>query len=126
MSSRPTFEYGAPYVPISRRNRTMTDPTPERCPAAHPEDPTPCGGPIAVTILDNTGAGADGCEHHAARLLASMDDARPVSLPEHPGAAIRVHKAAQSIRPFPWYLNAPRTEPSQRSHAENRQMGEGK
>jgi hypothetical protein len=74
-----------------------------------------------VTVLDATDAGADGCEHHGARLLASLDRSRVYALPEAPaGAAIRVFKAADTIRPFCWYEDAPRTEPSQLSHAENR------
>lgn len=96
-----------------------------RCPAAHPEDPTPCGGPIAVTILDSSNAGADGCEHHATRLLASLDGGRVYGLPDAPaGAAIRVFKGADTTRPFPWLTDAPRTEPSQLSDAENRARGE--
>ncbi|MFJ1552341.1 hypothetical protein [Streptomyces mirabilis] len=70
-----------------------------RCPAAHPDDPTPCDGPLVVTVLDATNAGADGCEHHGARLLASIDGGR-VYAPA--GAAIRVFKAAGTIRPFAW------------------------
>ena len=76
---------------------------PARCPAAHPEDPTPCGGPVAVTVLDAHNGGADGCEHHAARLLASLDGGRVYALPTAPdGAAIRTFKAAGDLRPFPW------------------------
>lgn len=96
-----------------------------RCPAAHPEDPTPCGGPVAVTVLDAQNAGADGCEHHAARLLASLDGGRVYNLPDAPdGAAIRVFTAADSTRPFAWYDNAPRTRPETLSRAENRRRGE--
>jgi hypothetical protein len=96
-----------------------------RCPAAHPQDPTPCSGPVAVTILDRTNAGANGCEHHGARLLASLDGGRVYPLPDAPeGAAIRVFKAADATHPFPW-VNAPRTRPGQTSHAENRRRGEG-
>ena len=92
-----------------------------RCPAAHPEDPTDCIGPVAVTVLDTVNAGADGCEHHGARLLASLDGGRVYALPESPaGAAIRVFKSADGIRPFCW-VDGPRTEPSQLSHAENRE-----
>ncbi|MEU9289349.1 hypothetical protein AB0D57_32950 [Streptomyces sp. NPDC048275] len=92
-----------------------------RCPAAHPDDPTPCVGPPVVTVLDAVDAGADGCEHHGARLLASLDGGRVYALPDAPqGAAIRVFKAADGIRPFCWYEDAPRTEPSQLSRAENR------
>lgn len=96
-----------------------------RCQAAHPDDPTPCDGPPVVTILDASNAGADGCEHHAARLLASLEGSRVYALPDAPeGAALRVFKAADTIRPFPWLTDAPRTEPSQLSHAENRGAGE--
>lgn len=97
----------------------MTD---TRCPAAHFEDPTPCDGPPVVTVLDRQGGGADGCEHHAARLLASLEGGRVYALPDAPdGAAIRVFKAADGIRPFPWLTNAPRSRPDQLSHLENRQ-----
>ncbi len=91
-----------------------------RCPAAHPDDPTPCAGPVAVTVLDMLLAGADGCEHHAARLLASLDGGWVVALPDAPpGAAIRVFKAADTTRPFCWF-DGPRLDPSQLSCAENR------
>jgi hypothetical protein len=94
-----------------------------RCAAAHPEDPTPCDGPPVVTVLDAKNAGADGCEHHGARLLASLEGGRVYALPDAPdGAAIRVFKAAQGIRPFAWVTDAPRTEPSQLSHEENRAL----
>ena len=74
-----------------------------RCPAAHPEDPTPCGGPVVVTIVDKENAGADGCEHHAARMLASITGARPVAKPDAPaGVALRVFRAAHHTHPFPW------------------------
>jgi hypothetical protein len=100
---------------------------PARCPAAHPEDPTPCGGPVVVTVLDATNAGADGCEHHAARMLASLDGAYPIALPHAPaGTATRVFKAADGIRPFPWLTGAPRTRPEQLSRAEIRERGEGR
>ncbi|MFI1465641.1 hypothetical protein [Streptomyces wuyuanensis] len=95
-----------------------------RCPAAHHDDPTPCGGPAAVTVLDAYNEGADGCEHHAARLLASLERGRVYALPDAPaGAAIRVVRAADGIPPFAWYEGAPRTHPSQRSRAENRRLG---
>ena len=91
-----------------------------RCPAAHPQDPTPCTGPPAVTVLDAVGAGADGCEHHGARILASLDGGRVHPLPDAPeSAAIRVFKAADTTRPFCWF-DGPRSEPSQLSHAETR------
>lgn len=97
----------------------------ERCPAAHHDDPTPCDGPAVVTVLDATNAGANGCEHHGARLLASLDGGRVYALPDAPeGAAIRVFKAADITRPFCWY-DGPRVDPSQLSNAENRQRGEG-
>lgn len=101
----------------------MTVPTPapaERCRAAHPEDPTPCVGPVAVAIVDAHGARVDGCEHHGARMLASLDGARVKPLPDGPpGAAIRVFTAADRTRPFCW-IDGPRTLPSQLSRAENR------
>lgn len=96
-----------------------------RCPAAHPDDPTPCGGPAVVTVLDQHNAGANGCEHHAARLLASLEGGRVYPLPDAPeGAAIRVFKAADGIRPFPWVTDASRTRPEQLSREENRRGGE--
>ncbi|WP_406740746.1 hypothetical protein [Streptomyces atratus] len=96
----------------------MTDTN--RCSAAHAEDPTPCAGPHdAVTILDGQGNAAAGCEHHGARTLASIDGAR-VEPGSVVGAATRAAAAADTIRPFCWYENAPRTEPSQLSLAENR------
>lgn len=95
-----------------------------RCLAAHPEDPTGCNGPVVVTVLDRSNAGAKGCEHHAARLLASLDGGRVYGLPDAPdGAAIRVFKAADGIHPFPW-VDAPRTRPEQLSRAEVRERGE--
>jgi hypothetical protein len=77
-----------------------------------------------VTVLDAQNAGADGCEHHAARLLASLEGAYAISLPDHYGAAARVTKAADWIRPFPWVEDAPRTQPEQLSREENRRGGE--
>ncbi|MDX5526166.1 hypothetical protein PV677_36465 [Streptomyces sp. DE06-01C] len=100
-------------------DQAPTLPPADRCTAAHIEDPTPCQGPHdAVTILDGTGNVATGCEHHGARMLASIDDARiePGSVV---GAATRAFAASRTIRPFCWYEDAPRTEPSQLSHAEN-------
>lgn len=100
---------------------------PDRCPAAHPEDSTPCDGPPVVTVLDRTNAGADGCAHHGARLLASLDGGRVYALPDAPsGSAIAVFKAADSVRPFPWVSDGPRNLAEQLSHAESRQRGEGK
>ncbi|MEW2284791.1 hypothetical protein [Streptomyces sp. NPDC047841] len=73
-----------------------------------------------MTVLDRGNAGADGCEHHAARLLASLEGGRVYVLPDTPeGAAIRVFKAAGGIRPFCWY-DGPRVDPAQLSRAENR------
>ncbi|MEV4864255.1 hypothetical protein [Streptomyces ossamyceticus] len=96
-----------------------------RCPAAHPEDPTPCSGQPTVTVLDAKNASADGCQHHAARLLASLDGGRVYGLPHAtPGTAIRVFKAAASIRPFPW-VDGPRTRDEQLSREEVRARGEG-
>lgn len=93
---------------------------PHRCTAVHVEDPTPCIGPRdAVTVLDGYGGAAAGCEHHGARMLASLDGAR-VEPGSVVGAATRVFAAADSIRPFCWYEDAPRTEPAQLSRAENR------
>jgi hypothetical protein len=92
-----------------------------RCPAAHPDDPTPCEGPPAVTVLDRHNHGANGCEHHGARLLASLEGGRVYPLPDAPDqAAIRVFKAADRIRPFPWITDAPRPAPNMRSLAETR------
>ncbi|MFJ2001624.1 hypothetical protein [Streptomyces chartreusis] len=74
-----------------------------RCPAAHPEDPAPCGGPVVVTVLDAQNAGADGCELHAIRMLASITGGRLVAKPDAPaGVAVRVFRAAKHTRPFPW------------------------
>lgn len=74
-----------------------------RCPAAHPDDTSPCNGPAVVTVLDRGNAGADGCEHHAARLLASLEGGRVVPLPHAPeGSAVRVFKASDGLRPFAW------------------------
>lgn len=84
-----------------------------RCPAAHPEDPTPCVGPVAVTVLDAVNAGSNGCEHHGARLLASIEGGRVYPLPDAPeGAAIRTFTAAASLRPFPWRTETQDAAPS--------------
>ncbi|MFF7101467.1 hypothetical protein ACFY9X_14965 [Streptomyces nigra] len=97
----------------------MTDTV--RCPAAHHDDPTPCDGPAVVTVLDQYNDGADGCEHHGARLLASLERGRVYALPHAPaGAALRVFTAADDIPPFAWCEGAPRTQPNQRSRAEDR------
>ncbi|MBY8876799.1 hypothetical protein [Actinacidiphila acidipaludis] len=96
-------------------NEAFTSTT-ARCPVAHPDDHTPCTGAPAVTILDATNAGANGCEHHAARLLASLNGGRVYALPDAPkGAALRVFTAAADINPFPWVTGVPRTRPEQLS-----------
>ncbi|MBT2673974.1 hypothetical protein J7E95_24765 [Streptomyces sp. ISL-14] len=70
-----------------------------RCPAALPADPSPCGGPITVTVLDPSKRGADGCERHAIRLLAALPGSYPIGLPDAPaGSAVRVFKAAGALR----------------------------
>ncbi|MFE4697261.1 hypothetical protein ACFRIC_09225 [Streptomyces sp. NPDC056738] len=71
------------------------EPSGRRCPAAYPSDPTPCRGPVAVTVLDAANHGASGCEYHAARLLAALDGGRVYALSDAPdGAAIRVFQAS--------------------------------
>ncbi|MDQ0385998.1 hypothetical protein J2S54_002818 [Streptomyces sp. DSM 42143] len=78
------------------------------CPAAHPEDLTPCSGPVVVTILDTANAGADGCERHAARLLASLAGGRPVAKPDAPaGVELRIFRAAHHMPPYPWREDRP-------------------
>lgn len=95
-----------------------------RCAAAHHDDPTPCDGPPVVAVLDPHGDGADACEHHGARILASLEGGRVYPLPNAPaGAAIRVHSAADDTPPFCWYEGTPRTQPSQLSRAELRRRG---
>ncbi|MFE1748984.1 hypothetical protein ACFW88_00260 [Streptomyces anandii] len=99
--------------PGSRKNPAELDSVPanedQRCPAAHPDDPTPCGGPVVVTVLDRHNAGANGCEHHGARLLASLEGGRVYALPDAPeGSAVRTFKAAAGLRPFCWYEDGPR------------------
>ncbi|XUL89709.1 hypothetical protein ACQ86D_26340 [Streptomyces galilaeus] len=70
-----------------------------RCPAVLAHDPSPCDGAPAVTVLNSQNEGVDGCERHAARLLAVLTDGRPVALPEAPeGAALRVFAAAGELR----------------------------
>jgi hypothetical protein len=79
---------------------------------------------VVVTILDRQNAGAKGCEHHGARLLASLEGGRVYGLPDAPeGAAIRVFKAADLIRPFPW-IEGPRTKAAELSRKELRERGE--
>ncbi|MGW3910524.1 hypothetical protein ACWEBX_03215 [Streptomyces sp. NPDC005070] len=87
--------------------------------------PTPCGGPLdAVTVIDQAGTEVPGCEHHGARLLASLDGARAVER-SVPAAGARVTMAADRLRPFCWYEDAPRTEPSQLSRDENDTLASG-
>lgn len=81
----------------------MADQTQTRCTAAHPEDPAPCNGAHdAVTVLDQHGTPATGCERHAAHLYASLT--RPRVRPGTGGsrAALRVYWAALRLQPFPW------------------------
>lgn len=79
----------------------------ERCPAAHAEDPTPCDGPAdAVVIFDyplgGHGSKTGACEHHGARLLASLTHGRVHPGSAGPGSALRVYYAAQALPPFAW------------------------
>jgi len=72
-----------------------------RCGAAHPADPSDCSGPVVVTVLDVEQSGADGCEGHAARLLASLTAGHVFGLPEAPaGVALRVFREAGSLSPL--------------------------
>ncbi|MGW2183921.1 hypothetical protein ACWCXX_39290 [Streptomyces sp. NPDC001732] len=75
-----------------------------------------------MTVLDGSGGAAAGCEHHGARMLASIDGAR-VEPGSVVGAATRAFAAADVLRPFCWYEDSPRTEPAQLSNAENRASG---
>lgn len=79
------------------------EPTTRRCPAAHPEDLTPCTGPVVVTVIDDHNATADACELHAVRLLASIIGGRPVAKPDAPeGIALRIAHEASRTRSFAW------------------------
>lgn len=81
------------------RHRGQYDTSARACPATFPTDPTPCRGPVSVTVLDAHNHGADGCEYHAARLLAHLKGGRVYALPTAPdGAAIRVFQAAGGER----------------------------
>ncbi|MFJ6561879.1 hypothetical protein ACIQMV_18860 [Streptomyces sp. NPDC091412] len=72
-----------------------TTPPALQCPAALPDDTSPCGGPVVVTVLALTNAGVAGCEHHAARLMVVAPGTYPVDLPHAPeGTATRVFRAA--------------------------------
>lgn len=77
-----------------------------RCAAAHADDPTPCDGGRrdVVRVVDAAGSGATGCEHHGARMLASLRGGRVYPGPgsRDGQAAIRVYNAAQRLHPFPW------------------------
>ena len=71
-----------------------------RCPAAHPDDRSPCQGPPdAVRVVDRTGNQRQGCVHHASAALASIKDARvyPGSVA---GAAIDAYRRARFRGPF--------------------------
>ncbi|MFE9662152.1 hypothetical protein [Streptomyces sp. NPDC005955] len=100
-----------------------------RCPAAHPGDPTPCRGPVAVAVLDSRNTRIEGCEHHAARTLATLNQARVYDLLHTPGtasgAAVRVFNAADGLRPHCWDTTSPRPWADQRSRAELRAAGGG-
>jgi len=74
-----------------------------RCPAAHPEDPSPCHGPAdAVLVVDAVGDEAIGCVHHGAALLASVAGSRVYPLTV-PGAAIDCHRRAVRLPSCPFY-----------------------
>jgi hypothetical protein len=78
-----------------------------------------------VTVLDALHAGSNGCEHHAARLLASLAGGRVYALPDAPeGAAIRTFKAAAALRPFPWLAHPTKAALSLRSIANSLRGGE--
>lgn len=108
--------------------------TTSRCAAAHDEDHTDCVGPLDAVLIrdrqmsrarDAMTEGVPGCIHHGARMLASIEGGRVYPGPGGvDGDAIRVYKEAQTTRPFAWLENAPRTKPSQLSHAENRAAAE--
>ncbi|OKI09222.1 hypothetical protein A6A06_00405 [Streptomyces sp. CB02923] len=75
-----------------------------RCPAAPPQDPTPCEGPHeAATIIYPHGREVAGCVHHCARVLAGLEGARV-----HPfvpaGSAMEVYLRARELPPFAWEI----------------------
>ncbi|QSB14043.1 hypothetical protein JQS43_21270 [Natronosporangium hydrolyticum] len=75
-------------------------PRPVGCAAAHPEDWSPCDGPVdAVRVVDRAGDSVAGCVHHAAVVLASVVEARvyPGSVA---GAAIEAFRRSRARRPF--------------------------
>jgi hypothetical protein len=53
-----------------------------------------------VRVVDQHGAEATGCVHHAAVLHASLVRPRVYPSPGHQGAAIEVYRRAQSLEPF--------------------------
>lgn len=66
-----------------------------RCPAALPDDPTPCDGSPVVTVLDRRNAGIDACERHGVRLLTLLNGSYVIGLAHAPaGTACRIFKAA--------------------------------
>lgn len=77
--------------------------TADRCPAAHPEDPTGCEGPPdAVRVMGQRGGQVLGCVHHGARLYASLVSPRVYPMPGYEGGALEVARRAQHLSPFPW------------------------
>lgn len=117
---------GHELATVPGREGTWRAPRPgERCPAAHPEDPEPCDGPVTVTVLDSQEGSVNGCVTHAARLLASLGGGRARALPGAPPVdPLRALRQADRLPPYPWLVDAPRTEPSQRSRADNRRAGQ--
>ncbi|SFD61953.1 hypothetical protein [Streptomyces aidingensis] len=76
-----------------------------RCPAAHAEDPTPCGdsAPDAVTVRDMHGGEVTGCVHHTARMFASITGARVLPGPGgRDGDATAALRASLELSPFCW------------------------
>ncbi|MET7304646.1 hypothetical protein [Embleya sp. NPDC005575] len=73
-----------------------------RCPAAHPDDTSPCEGrPDAVRILDQLGTETLACVRHGAILHASLTGPRVYPGPGHSnGDAIEVHKRAATLPPY--------------------------
>jgi hypothetical protein len=81
-------------------DQAADDRQPDRCAAAHVEDPRGCDGPAdAVRIVDRTGEQTTGCVRHGAGLLASLAGGRvyPGSVE---GAAIEAYRVARTVRPF--------------------------
>ncbi|MFJ1653675.1 hypothetical protein ACIOC2_20255 [Streptomyces sp. NPDC088337] len=72
-----------------------TEPPAIQCPATLPGDPSPCGGPVVVTVLAFKTVGVAGCEHHATRLLAMAPGTYPIALPHAPAVvATRIFRAS--------------------------------